>query len=95
MLPTRGRLYVQARSKGYILLCSFTEKLEEKRSVSLVRKLTRISVPMFWLGSYPTNFQKIIENPNCNFASHKYKYDYLLGRHASNGSLHKGVKHVS
>ena len=95
MLPTRGRLYVQARSKGCILLCSFTEKLEKKRSVSLVRKLIQISVPMFWLGRYPTNFHKIIENPNCNFASPKYKNDYLLGRHASNGSLHRGVKHVS
>ena len=48
---TRGRLYVQARSKGCILLCSFTEKLKEIRSVLLVKELIRISVPMFWLGS--------------------------------------------
>ena len=40
------------------------------------------------------NFHKIIENPNCNFASHKYKNGYLLGRHVSNGSLHKRNKHV-
>ena len=50
---------------------------------------------MFWLGSCPTNFHKIIKNPNCNFALHKYKNDYLLGRHASNGSIHRGDKHVS
>ena len=50
---------------------------------------------MFWFRSCPTNFRKIIKNPNCNFASHKYKNDYLLGRHASNGSLYRGDKHVS
>ena len=33
----------------------------------------------------PSNFHRIIENPNRNFASHKYKNDYLLGRHASKG----------
>ena len=86
---------MQARSKGYILLRSFTEKLEEIRSVPLVRKFIRISVPMFWLGSCPTNFHKIIKNPNYNLASHKYKNDYLLGRHASNGSIHREDKHVS
>ena len=92
---TRERLYVQARSKGCILLRSFTENLEEIRSVPLVRKLIRISVPMFRLGSCSTNFHKVIKNPNCNFAPHKYKNDYLLRRHASNGSLHRGDKHVS
>ena len=76
---TRRRLYVQARSKGCILLCSFTEKLEEICSVPLVRKLIQISVLMFWLGSCPANFHKIIENPNCNFASHNYKNGYFLG----------------
>ena len=91
---TGGRLYVQARSKGCILLRSFTENLEEIRSVPLVRKLILISVPMVWLGSCPTNFHKIIKNPNWNFASHKYKNDNLLGRHASNGPLHRGDKHV-
>ena len=91
---TRGRSYVQAGSKGCILLCSFTEKLQEIRLVPLVRKLIRISVSMFWLGSCPTNFHKIIENPNF-IASHKYKNDYLLGLHAFNGSLHRGDKHVS
>ena len=48
---TRGRLYVQARSKGCILLCSFTEKLKEIRSALLVKELIRISVPMFCIGS--------------------------------------------
>ena len=92
---TRGRLYVQVQSKGCILLRSFTRNLKEIGSVPLVTKLIRISVLMFWLGSCPTNFHKIIKNPNCNFASHKYKNDYLLGRHASNGSLHRGHEHVS
>ena len=92
---TRGRLSVQARSKGCILLRSFTENLEEIRSVPLIRKLIQISVPMFWLGSCPTNFHRAIKNPNCNFTSHIYKNDYLLGRHPSNGSLHRGDKHVS
>ena len=92
---TRGRLNVQARSKGCILLRSFTENLEEICSVLLVRKFIRISLPIFWLGSCPTNFHKIIKNPNCNFASHKYKNDCLLGRHGSNGSLHRGDKNVS
>ena len=55
---------MQGRSKECILLRSFTENLEEIRSVSLVRKLIRISVPTFWLGSCPTNFHKIIKNPN-------------------------------
>ena len=91
---TRGRLYVQALFKGCIFMRSFTENREEIRSVPLVGKLIRISVPMFWLGSFPTNLHKIIKNPNGNFASHKYKNDYLLGRHASNGSLHRGDKHV-
>ena len=50
---------------------------------------------MFWLGSCPTNFHIITENPNCNFASNKYKNGYLLGRHASNGPLHRRDKHVS
>ena len=72
-----------------------TLKLEEIRSVPLVKKLIRISVTMFWLRSCPTNLHKIIENPNFNSASHKYKIDYLLGRHASNGSLHRGDKHLS
>ena len=79
---TRGRLNVEARSKGCILLRSFTEILEEIRSVPLVRKLIRIPVPMFWLGSCPTNFRKIIKNPNCNFASHKYKNGMLLMGHS-------------
>ena len=76
---TSGRLHVQARSKGYILLRSFTEKLEERRSVPLVKIFIRISMPMFWLGPCSTNFYKIIKNPICNFASHKYKNDYFLG----------------
>ena len=77
-------------------MCSFSKKLEEMRSVPLVGKLMRISVPIFWLGSCcPTNFQKTIENTNCNFALHKCKNDYLLGRHAFNGLFHKGDKHVS
>ena len=75
--------------------CSFTEKLEEIHSVPLVRKLIRISAPLFWLASFPTNFHNIIENPSCNFVSHKYKNGYLLGRHASNGPLHRRDKHVS
>ena len=52
---------------------------------------------MSWLGSCPTNFYKIIDPnyPNYNFASHKYKNAYLLGRHASNGSLHRRDQHVS
>ena len=69
---TKRALFVQARSKRCILLCSFTEKLGEIPSVLLVRKLIRISVPMFWPGSWPTSFCKTIENCNCNFASHKY-----------------------
>ena len=85
---------MQARSKGWILLCSFTEKLEEIRSVLLVKILIQISVPTFWLGSCPTTFHEIIENPNCNFASHKYKNVYLPGRHASNGPLHRRDKYV-
>ena len=47
----------------------------------------------FGLGS--AHFDKIIENSNCNFASHKYANDYLLGRNTSNGSLHRVIKHVS
>ena len=86
---------MQARSKACILLCSLAEKLEEISSVHLVRKLIQISVPMFWLGSCPTNFHIITENPNCNFASNKYKNGYLLGRHSSNGPLHRRDKHVS
>ena len=61
---TRRRLHVQARSKGCILFCSFTEKLEKIRSVPLVMKLIRIFVPMFWLGASPPNFDKIIESPS-------------------------------
>ena len=91
---TRGRLYVQVRCKGCILLRFFTEKLKEIRSVPLIRKVIQISARMFWLGSCPTNFHKIIKNFNWNFASHKYKNNYLLGRHASNGSLHRGDKHL-
>ena len=49
----------------------------------------------FVLPWVPTNIHKIIKNTNCNFASHKYKNDYLFGRHASNGSLHREDKYVS
>ena len=80
---------------SYIVLRSLTEKLEEIRSVPLVRKLIQIAVPMFWLGSCLTNFHKTTENPNCNFASRKYQNDHLLGRHASNGSLHREDNRVS
>ena len=41
------------------------------------------------------NFHKTIENPNCHFASHRFKNDHLLGRHVSNGSLHSGDKNMS
>ena len=92
---TRGRLPVQGQFKGCILLWSFTEKLEEVHSVPLVRKLTWISLPMFYLGSCLTNFHKDIENPNCNFVSHKYKNGYLLGQNASNESLLRRDEHVS
>ena len=44
---TKRRLCVQARSKGCMLLCSFTEKLEEIHLVPLFRKFIRISVPIF------------------------------------------------
>ena len=37
----RGGLSVSAWSKGYIFLCLFTEKLQEIRSVLLVKKLVR------------------------------------------------------
>ena len=70
---------MQARSKGCILLSSLQEKLEGIHLVPLGRKLLQIPVSMFWFGSCPTNFHKTIENPNCNFTSHKHKYDHLLG----------------
>ena len=67
------------------IIVFFYRKIRGNTFGSLVRKLIRVSVPMFWLGSCPSNFDRIIENPNRNFASHKYKNDYLLGRHASKG----------
>ena len=85
---------MQARSKGCILLSYFTEKLKEVRSVSLVRKLIRISVLIFWLGSCPTNFYKVDENPNYNFVLYKCQNDYLLGRHASKRLLCRGQSNL-
>ena len=46
----------------------------------------------FALGPTPRIFTKLLKTP---ISSRKYKNDYLLGRHASNGSLHRGDKHVS
>ena len=63
--------------------------------VPVVNKLMLVPVSMFWLGSFPMNFDKTIEYPNWTFASNKYKNDYLLGNHAFNGSLHREDKHVS
>ena len=39
------------------------KKLEKIRYVLLVRKFTRISVPMFWLGSCPQIFTKLLKIP--------------------------------
>ena len=62
--------------------------------VPVVRKLIRISVPMFWLGSCPTNFSKTIGNLNSDFASHKCRTDHLHGN-AFNVSIHRGDKQLS
>ena len=80
-----------------MLLPFFTENLEEIKSIPLVRKLMRIYVLLFCLGS-PRIFTKLLKlyfNNLLYFASHKYKNDYLFGRHASNGSLHREDKYVS
>ena len=58
---TRWRLYVQARSKGCILSCSFTEKLEEIRSVSLVINLYEFLRLCFGLGPAPRIFTKLLK----------------------------------
>ena len=61
---TRGRLSVQARSKGCILLCSFTEKIEEIRSVPLVRNLYEFLCLCFGLGPAPRIFTKLLKTPS-------------------------------
>ena len=53
---------MQAQSKGYMLLPFFTENIEEIKSISLVRKLMRIYVPLFCLGS-PRIFTKLLKIP--------------------------------
>ena len=58
---TRWRLYVQARSKGCILSCSFTEKLEEIRSVTLVINLYEFLRLYFRLGPAPRICTKLLK----------------------------------
>ena len=41
----------------------YQKKVENIRYVLLVRKFTRISVPMFWLGSCPQIFTKLLKIP--------------------------------
>ena len=70
------------------------KKLEKIRYVLLVRKFTRISVPMFWLGSCPQIFTKLLKIPIAILRRIDLRMIIYLDD-VSNGSLHSGDKNMS
>ena len=60
-------LHVQNRPEGCILQRSSTQRLTKLSTVSLGRKLVRVSVPMLWFGTSFHNIHKIIKGSNLSF----------------------------
>ena len=57
-------LHVQNRPEGCILQRSSTQRLMKLSTVSLGRKLVRVSVPILWFGTSSDNIHKIIKGSN-------------------------------
>ena len=57
-------LHVQNRPEGCILQRSSTQRLMKLSTVSLGRKLVRVSVPILWFGTSSDNIHKVIKGSN-------------------------------
>ena len=72
-------LHVQDRPEGCILQCSSTQRLMKLSTVSLGRKLVRVSVPILWFGTSSDNIHKIIKGFNLSSETSDDN-DYNLSR---------------
>ena len=70
---------MQNRPEGCILQRSSTQRLTKLSTVSLGRKLVRVSVPMLWFGTSSHNIHKIIKGSNLSFETSDDN-DYNLSR---------------
>ena len=86
----KGRLHVQTGSQGCILLHPNRREFQKVSSISVVRELVRVSLPVLWFGSSTENFCKIVKSSHFYLTQDQYKNNNLSRRYAANGAYIRG-----
>ena len=71
---------MQSRPEGCILEGSSTQRFTKISTVSLIRKLVRVPVPMLWFGASSQNIHKIIKGSNLGFETSDHDKGHNLSR---------------
>ena len=69
------------------------KKLKAICSLSLVRKLVRVPLPLLWFGTITTNIHKIVKSANHNLTQDKHQNYNLIRRHTIDWSLFRRDTH--
>ena len=83
----KRRLHVQTRLKICIFFSSLGKKFKAICSLSLVRKVARVPLPLLWFGASNTNIHKIAKSANDNLTQDQHQNNNLLRRHVIDWSL--------
>ena len=89
----KRRLHVQTRLKRCIFFSSLRKKFKAICSLSLVRKLVRVPLPLLWFETSTMNIHKIAKSANDNLTQDKHQNNNLLRRHAIDWSLFRRNNH--
>ena len=96
-----GRLDVQNRPEGCLLLSSLEHTIPKAGPLQLEREAVRVSLPSLRLRSSPKDFYKINESPCGTLETARDSSSYLPRRHVDHGLIprggdqSKGYHHVS
>ena len=85
-----GRLHVLARIKGSSHFNFIEWKLQENGTLSLVRELVQVSLPVLWLRFITEDFYKTFKNSIANIEEAEYHNNDIPRRHASSRQFNRG-----
>ena len=83
----KGRLHVQIRPEGCLLLCPPRQTVQEICQISMVRQSLRIPVSLLRNWSSSSNLYEVVKDSNFNIASYKYTNDRLPRRYVNYGGV--------
>ena len=73
---------MQTRLKSCLPFGSIEERFQKNGTVSMVRQLVQISLPVFWHKACIKGFDKTSVSSYINIAETEHKDNHLLGGHA-------------